>query len=301
MTPATVAALTSVPRNFHVSCFLGGYQFSEIVRSLMSVYFCGYHSSHDEGSHHTRCPTQSYCHHDDRGQDERHERHSAHGVSTHDGYSIGSHSGEEEGDDCHQQDGHEAEAQHTTHHVPLEEEEGGYECHDGSHGNCLHGDVLLGALHVTVGSLLVSHFRCRQFDGSSNQFPALDDAYHPCHGNASYALGISEQIFGRCRSSSESLCYLHVGEEQSRGRHYHPPYQYGTAADDEGILQSHYISHAQYGCACVAFKHQFGFFGHGISPQDGSAGEVLVPQSEGGHGKVIQAAQQSCYQQGLGL
>ena len=83
-------------------------------------------------------------------------------------------------------------------------------------------------------------------------------------------------------------------------RNNHQPHQQGAAADNEGIFEADDIAQAQHGRAGVHLEHQFGFVRQGGAPAHNGGGKGLRPGAEGGHGKVVQTADEARCDEGFG-
>ena len=78
------------------------------------------------------------------------------------------------------------------------------------------------------------------------------------------------------------------------------PHQEGAAADDEGIFKADDIAQSQHGRAGVHLQDQLGLVGHGCAPAHHRGGDGLGPGAEGGDHEVVQTADETGGDKGLG-
>ena len=274
------------------------------------------HAAHDEGCQHAARTVHADGRHDDRSQDECHQRHPRYRVTAHDGDGIGSNGGEKEGDDRNQQDGYKSKEQ-VVHHAQPEEDKRGDDGKDGGDADEAERQVALGSkscrLYVTLLFLLLSllsfHLLCRQSDGTLDDTPRLDDAYDSCHSDAAdaYAAGVGrEDVFGRhgadgLRDGAAAHVQYRVVEDQRHAGNDNPPHRQGADADDGGIFESDDVAQTEDSGTGVYLEHELGFLGNGLAKANHARCELTVPPAQRCHDKVVQTAQESGDEQGLSL
>ena len=195
------------------------------------------------------------------------------------------------------------------HHAKVEEEEGDDQGEDRSHSDDLEGNVALRADDVLVSGAFALHLACRQAHSTLDDAPALDDTDDAGHGDAADADGASigsEDLLRRHIAHGGSdgripLVQYRVGEDNGHGGHDDPPYADGSHADDEGVTEADDVSQSEHGSTRVEFHDQLGLLGYRLAKGHGAACHLLVPPSEGGHGEVIESADDACQQQRFGL
>ena len=79
----------------------------------------------------------------------------------------------------------------------------------------------------------------------------------------------------------------------------HKPYEETSAADDEGIFQSHDISQTEYRSSGVDFQKHFGLVCKGCSPRKDLCRKCLAPEAESGYDEVVQTSYQSADEESL--
>ena len=158
-----------------------------------------YDTAHHQGCHHAAGALKADSHHDDRSQDEGHQRHARYRIGTHNGDGVGCYGSEKEGDDSHQHNGRQRMEQVALHHVKVEKEGHQQQCEDGADGNDLHREIALRTLHGSQVARLAPHLLGCQSDSTFDDAPRLDDADDAGHGDTTNAdtLGIVlENLFG---------------------------------------------------------------------------------------------------------
>ena len=141
-------------------------------------------------------------------------------------------------------------------------------------------------------------------EGALDDAPTLDNADDASHGNTADtdALGIAEDLFGAGSGGGQTFIVDgQIGEEEGDARHDAPPYETGACADDGGIFQSDDIAHTEEGGAGVATEDEFRLVGHSHAPFAHAAGEILGPCAKGGHGKIVETADEASHKEGLCL
>ena len=256
-----------------------------------------HHAAHQQRGHDAGRAAQAHSHHYHGGQDERHQRHARHRIAAHDGDGVGRHGGEQEGYQGHQQDAHNGVKQIATHHAEEEEAEHYDQRERRTEDDDLHGDILLCALGGLLGIALLRHLAAGQRYGAGHYLAALDDADDAGHGDGADTdgAGVGEEHLRRCLrgghcAGARAGGYLHVGEQERYARHDDPPHQHAAGAYHGRIFQAYDISHAQHGGAGIELEDKLGLVGYHIAQRADAACELLIPETEGRHCKVVETA-----------
>ena len=195
------------------------------------------------------------------------------------------------------------------HHAGIEEGEGNHKGEHRADGDNLERDVALGAHYLFGASALALHLAGSKADGTLDDAPALDDAYHASHGDATDTDGTAvglEDGFG-CHFTHRSdnigvpLVEDGVGEKQGHTRNNKPPHGKRTEADDGGIAQTDDVAQTEDGSTGVDLEDELGMVGKLLTPCHYTRGEVLVPQTKGGDDEVVESTDETSHEQGLGL
>ena len=136
------------------------------------------------------------------------------------------------------------------HHVEVEEQQHQDQGNDGADANDLHGEVALGAQHLTGSVLLATNLLHSQSDSTLDDAPRLDDAYDTCHGDATdtYATGIVGKDLLRAHQANRRgdggvpLIEDHIAPKEVHAWHDDKPYGQGACSDDRGIAQAYDVT-----------------------------------------------------------
>ena len=267
------------------------------------------HTTHDECGEHAAGTTQSYGYHHHTGKDQRHQCHTAHRVTAHNGDGVGCHRGEEESDDGDEQDAHDGKEQIAVHHAQPEEEERDGDDGDAANSDDLERDVALRALHGRRGVALALHLFGSETNSTFDDSPALDDADDAGHGDAADAdaagVSLEDVLWTHAAHGSRNGRIPHVQhlvvESERHARHDQPPHGERAQADVERIFQSDDIAQAEHGGTCVHLEDELRLVSEHLSPADEAAREVLVPPAKAGHDEVVESAHDAGDEQWLGL
>ena len=231
---------------------------------------CADYTADDHSSHHAATTLHTYGYKHYRSDNQRHQRHAAHGVTAHDGDSVRRHGGEEECNDRHHDPCHQCLYKVMQHAYP-EEDEHHYQSHAYGQSQKLHAEVFLGAegslsyLFAFLAELLLDQPYCAGDDA-----PVLDDTQQTCHCDSTNTDVTSVTGIQRL--------WIHIAHTRcAQYRQDDPPREERTAADDGGIFQTDDITQAQYSCRGVDGKDCLGLHGDGFAPCGHARREAVRP------------------------
>ena len=174
--------------------------------------------------------------------------------------------------------------------------------------NNLHRNVSLCSDGFSLSSfLLPAELACSKSEGRfyhSERLHYTHDAGCSNASDADVACIILEYLVrghladGLCDAGVHKVDHLTAPDEVHQ-RNYHKPYEETSAADDEGIFQSHDISQTEYCSTGVDFQKHFGLVCKGCSPREYFGREGFAPEAEGGYDEVVQTSDQTADEQSL--
>ena len=268
-----------------------------------------YHSADDGSSHHSRSPFETDGNHYHRRQYERHQRHTRHGISTHDGYGICRHGSKQKSYHCHYEYTHYCVPNIEIDDADKEKDECYQQSYPHTDGDNLHREVSLRAFYRHRRRFAFAfHLGGSQPYGTAYYAPRPYDTDDTCHSNAADT-DVSgkgrEYLFGS-HTVDATLKYgidyvqSRIAEQRHNG-HHHKPYQSRACTYYGGIPQTDDITESQYGGSDIDAKHQFGFRIKRFAERQYLGGKRLCPRSEGSYEEIVQTSRKSGNDERAGL